>query len=182
MTISTIDFPTWFSTGCYGGLACCMLAIAANALYTTLRHRGTTRQLAAVIVICVLSALLLLPAIIWFHLRFSVRQGQLSFLEIEAVLSYVAFCGWFLPLGATSTYCLLTQVRDSLTAMRLPTAQKTLHNGQSAHQQQSIPPRYQPGAPIPFVYSDDTPWGWLEYSNGNFQGQRLALKRTIITI
>jgi pSer/pThr/pTyr-binding forkhead associated (FHA) protein len=181
MTINTLDFSTWFSTGCYGGLACCMLAIAANALYTTLRQRGTTRQLAAVIVICVLAALLLLPAIIWFNLRFSVRQGQLAFIEIEIMLLYVAFCGWFLPLGATSTYCLLTQPRDSLTAMRLPRAAKTQLNGKSA-QQQSIPPRYQPGAPIPFVYGDDTPWGWLEYRSGNFQGQRLALKRMIITI
>jgi pSer/pThr/pTyr-binding forkhead associated (FHA) protein len=152
-----------------------MLAIAANALYTTLRQRGTTRQLATVIVICVLAALLLLPAIIWYHLRFSVRQGQLAFVEIEIMLSYVAFCGWFLPLGATSTYCLLTQPRDSLTAMRLPRA------GKSANPQ-SIPPRSQRGMPIPFVYGDDTPWGWLEYCSGSFQGQRLALKRMIITI
>jgi pSer/pThr/pTyr-binding forkhead associated (FHA) protein len=158
-----------------------MLAIAANALYTTLRQRGTTRQLAAVIVICVLAALLLLPAIIWFNLRFSVRQGQLAFLEIDIMLSYVAFCGWFLPLGATSTYCLLTRPRDSLTAARLPRADKIQLNGKPA-QQQSIPPRYQPGALIPFVYGDDTPWGWLEYRSGNFQGQRLALKRMIITV
>ncbi len=157
-----------------------MFAIAANALYTTLRQRGTTRQLATVIVVCVLAALLLLPAIIWFHLRFSVRQGQLAFMEIDIMLSYVAFCGWFLPLGATSTYCRLTQPRDSLTAMRLPRAGKPQINGKSA--QQSIPPRYQPGMSVPFVYGDDTPWGWLEYRGGNFQGQRLALKRMIITI
>jgi len=181
MTINTIDFSTWFSTGCYGGLACCMLAIAANALYTTLRQRGTTRQLATVIVICVLAALLLLPAIIWYHLRFSVRQGQLAMIEIEIMLSYVAFCGWFLPLGVTSTYCLLTQPRDSLTATRIPRAGKGQVSGKSANPQ-SIPPRYQRGMPIPFVYGDDTPWGWLEYRGGNFQGQRLALKRMIITI
>lgn len=181
MTINTIDFSTWFSAGCYGGLACCMLAIAANALYTTLRQRGTTRQLATVIVICVLAALLLLPAIIWYHLRFSVRQGQLALVEIEIMLSYVAFCGWFLPLGATSTYCLLTQPRDSLTAMRIPRAGKGQLNGRAANPQ-SIPPRHQRGMPIPFVYGEDTPWGWLEYSAGNFQGQRLALKRMIITI
>ncbi len=43
-------------------------------------------------------------------------------------------------------------------------------------------PRYQPGVLPPFVYSEETPWGWLEYRGGNFQGQRLALKRQIATI
>ena len=183
MTISTIDFSIWFGTGCYGGLACCMLAIAVNALYTTLRQRGTTRQLAVVIVICVLAALLLLPAIIWFHLRFSVRQGQLAFIEIDIMLAYVAFCGWLLPLGATATYCLLAQPRESLTAKRiLKDGKQAQFNGMPEQQQPSIPPRYQPGTSIPYVYSDDTPWGWLEYRTGNFQGQRLALKRAIITV
>jgi pSer/pThr/pTyr-binding forkhead associated (FHA) protein len=34
----------------------------------------------------------------------------------------------------------------------------------------------------PFVFGTETPWGWLEYRAGNFQGQRLALKRSIITL
>jgi len=44
------------------------------------------------------------------------------------------------------------------------------------------PPRYQSGVMAPFVFSAETPWGWLEYRSGNFQGQRLALKRSIITL
>jgi pSer/pThr/pTyr-binding forkhead associated (FHA) protein len=35
---------------------------------------------------------------------------------------------------------------------------------------------------VPFVYSKETAWGWLEYDSGSFHGQRLALKRTIVTI
>jgi hypothetical protein len=44
------------------------------------------------------------------------------------------------------------------------------------------PPRYQPGVVAPFVFGAELPWGWLEYRSGNFQGQRLALKRAIITL
>lgn len=185
MTIHSINFSTWFNVGCYGGLASCVVSIAANILYTKLCQRGTNRQLAAIIVICVLSALLLLPAIIWFNLRFSVRQTQISYPEIEIVLAYVAFCGWLLPLGATGAYCLFTRPRN---AAAIPVSSPVQHQQQGAKQPpstqsaSSIPPRYQPGMPIPFVYGDDTPWGWLEYRTGSFQGQRLALKRSIITI
>lgn len=180
MTISTIGFTTWFTFGCYGGLASCAVAIAANVFYTTLRQRGTPRQLVAIIVICALAALLLLPAIIWFHLRFSIRQTQLSHMEIYLVLAYIAFCGWLLPIGATCGYFFFTRPRNAAPSPPLPGVEQP--NGQPPLQQQSIPPRYQPGMPVPFVYGDDTPWGWLEYRTGSFQGQRLALKRAIITI
>lgn len=176
-----IDFPTWFSYGCYGGLACCMFAIAVNALYTTLRKRGTTRQLAGVIVSSVISALLLLPALLWYNLRFSVEQAALAPLEIGLMLVYVALCGWILPFGATTAYCLFTLPRDSNTAGRLPGQRKRTTRARAvavnAH-----PPRRQPGVPAPFVYKADTPWGWLEYRNGKFLGQELALKRAIISI
>lgn len=43
-------------------------------------------------------------------------------------------------------------------------------------------PRRQPGVPAPFVYNEATPWGWLEYRNGNFLGQELALKRALVSI
>jgi pSer/pThr/pTyr-binding forkhead associated (FHA) protein len=177
--MSTVDFPTWFNSGCYGGLACCMFAIAANALYTTLRQRGTTRQLAGAIVICVISALLLLPALVWYDMRFSTLQATLSFAEIEVALGYVALCGWILPLGVTSTYCLFTAPRSTTTSFhipRLPLRVPTDATG-AIH-----PPRHQPGTLEPFVFDEDTPWAWLEYSGGNFHGQRLALKRKIATV
>ncbi len=44
------------------------------------------------------------------------------------------------------------------------------------------PPRYQPGRDAPLAFDEDTPWGWIEYRSGNFQGQRLALKRIVATL
>lgn len=174
-----IDFPTWFNAGCYGGLACCMCAIAANALYTSLRRKGTTRQLAGAIVVCVISALLLLPALVWYDLRFQTQGALLSFAEIEVALGYVALCGWLLPLGVTAAYCLYTLPRVSSASMELPRQKRSTRVNPSAIPQL---PHRQPGRLAPFVFSDDTPWGWLEYRGGNFQGQRLALKRVVESI
>ena len=158
-----------------------MLAIAVNALYTTLRRRGTTRQLAGAIVSSVIAALLLLPALLWYNLRFSTEQTALPTLEIGVALIYVALCGWVAPLGVTGVYCLFTTPRDSNTAGRLPGQRKNPASaGPTAVNIQ--PPRRQPGTPAPFVYSDDKPWGWLVYRNGKFTGQELALKRSIISI
>ena len=156
-----------------------MLAIAINALYTTLRRRGTTRQLAGAIVTCVVSALLLLPAIVWYNLRFTVEQANLPVAEVEVALVYVALFGWFLPLGVTIAYCLFTLPRTFTSSMQIPHPKRTTRvNAATALH----PPRYQPGLPAPYVYREDTPWGWLEYRSGNFQGQKLALKRSIIPI
>jgi pSer/pThr/pTyr-binding forkhead associated (FHA) protein len=157
-----------------------MLAIATNALYTTLCRRGTTRQLAWIIVLCVLAALMLLPAIFWYNLRFEIKQSALSFAEIEAMLGYIALCGWLMPLGMTTTYCLFSPPRSSTTALHIPRLKRTTKTDPVTVQKR--PPRYQPGMVIPYVYREDTAWGWLEYRNGNFQGQRLELKRAIITI
>ncbi len=156
-----------------------MLAIAINALYTTLQRRGTTRQLAGAIVTCVVSALLLLPAIVWFNLRFTAEQANLPVAEVEVALVYVALFGWFLPLGVTIAYCLFTLPRPFTSSMQIPHPKRTTRaNAATALH----PPRHQPGLPAPYVYREDTPWGWLEYRSGNFQGQKLALKRSIITI
>lgn len=156
-----------------------MLAIAINALYTTLRRRGTTRQLAGAIVTCVISALLLLPAIIWYNLRFSVEWTNLSPAEVEVALVYISLWGWLLPLGVTTTYCLFTLPRTSTTSTHIPRPRRTTRINTATALN---PPRHQPGFLAPFVYREDTPWAWLEYRNGNFQGQRLALTRSIITI
>lgn len=158
-----------------------MLSIAVNALYTTLRKRGTTRQLAAALIAAVVSALLLFPALLWYHLRFSAEQAALSPIEIGLMLVYVALWGWILPFGVTIAYCLFTTTRDSNTAGRLPRQRKRTTRARavaiSAH-----PPRRQLGVLSPYVYNAATPWGWLEYRNGKFLGQELALKRTIVSL
>src|SRR6266567_3229011 len=135
-----------------------MLAIATNALYTTLYRRGTTRQLAWIIVLCVLAALMLLPTILWFNLRFEIKQSALSFAEVEAMLGYVALCGWLMPLGMTITYCLFAQPRSSTTALHIPRLDRTTKADPATVQK--LPPRYQPDMLIPYVYREDVPWGW----------------------
>jgi pSer/pThr/pTyr-binding forkhead associated (FHA) protein len=156
-----------------------MLAIAVNALYTSLLRRGTTRQLAGAIVTCVISALLLLPAILWYNLRFGVEQAAISAAEVEVALVYVALWGWFLPLGITVSYCLFSLPRTSTTSVHIPRQKRiTRTNAATAIH----PPRHQPGVEAPFVFGEDIPWGWLVYRIGRFQGQRLALTRAVITI
>ncbi|MEO6887779.1 MAG: FHA domain-containing protein [Ktedonobacteraceae bacterium] len=157
-----------------------MLAIAIDALYTTFRRRGTTRQLAGAIVLCVISALLLLPALVWYNVRFAGGQANINAVEVELLLVYIALWGWVLPFGITVAYCLFTPPRTSTASTHLPRQKRTTHANPATAS--FMPPRRQPGVPVPFVFNDDTPWGWLEHRNGRFQGQRLALKRTIVTI
>lgn len=156
-----------------------MLAITVSTLYTSLRKRGTTRQLTWAIVLCVLSVLLLLLAFIWYNLRFTVKQAGLSTLEVEAALAYVALAGWIFPLSISTAYCLYTRPQLSSASTRIARLKWSASLSKTAALQL---PRYQPGVLPPFVYSEDTPWGWLEYGSGNFQGQRLALKRQIATV
>ncbi len=161
-----------------------MLTIAVNALYTTLRKRGTTRQLAGAIVACVISALLLLPAIVWYSTRFSSTQVTISVVEVTLALIFVAICGWVLPLSVTTVYCLFTQPRDSNTSVRIPRQlnhRKRTTRGNAVEEAVSLPKR-QPGVLAPFVFGEDIPWGWLEHRSGRFQGQKLALNRTVISI
>lgn len=161
-----------------------MLAIAVNALYTTLRKRGTTRQLAGAIVACVISALLLLPAIIWYNVRFSSVQAAISVVEVTLALAFVALCGWILPLSVTTFYCLYAQPRESNTSVRIPrqlSHRKRTTRGNAIAGAVPLPKR-QPGVLAPFVYGEDIPWGWLEHRSGRFQGQKLALNRIVISI
>jgi hypothetical protein len=152
-----------------------MLAIAAVALYTTLRKHGTTRQLAGVIITCVVAALLLLPALAWYNLRFNNQAAVPGTAEVLLALCYVVLCGWLLPIGISTAYCLFTLPRGSTTALHLPTMKP-----RSTQRPQL--PHSLPGVTPPFVYEDEGPWGWLEYRNGNFSGQQLALKRIVASI
>lgn len=161
-----------------------MLAIAVNMLYTVLRKRGTTRQLAGSIMTCVISALLLLLAIFWYNVRFSSGQAAISVVEVTLALVYVALWGWVLPMSVTVSYCLFTKLRDSNTSVRIPLPYKQTKRATRGDVVAGKPslPRRQPGVPAPFVFSKDIAWGWLEHRAGRFQGQKLALHRAVVTI
>jgi pSer/pThr/pTyr-binding forkhead associated (FHA) protein len=125
-----------------------------------------------------------LPAIFWYEIRFSSTQVTISVVEITVMLAFVAFCGWMLPLSITAVYCLFTQPRDSNTSVRIPRQQnlrKRTTRGNAVRGAVSLPKR-QPGVLAPFVFGEDIPWGWLEHRSGSFQGQRLALNRTVISL
>jgi len=150
-----------------------MLAIAINVMSATLRRRGSTRQLAGAIVTCVVSALLLLPAIIWYNLRFGTEQAVLAVAEVETALFYIALWGWFLPLSVTAAYCLFAPPHT--------TRQMSGQASPRANTPMIVPPRRSLDT-IPFVFGKDTAWGWVEYRAGRFQGQRLALTRALVTL
>jgi pSer/pThr/pTyr-binding forkhead associated (FHA) protein len=161
-----------------------MFAITVNALYTALRKRGTTRQLAGAIISCVVCALLLLPVIIWFYSRFSSVRATISVVVVTLALVFVALCGWVFPLSVTSVYCLFTLPRDSNTSVRIPRQQshrKRTTRGNAIAGVAPLPKR-QPGVPAPFAFGEGIPWGWLEHRSGRFQGQKLALTRIVISI
>jgi len=121
--------------------------------------------------LCVFCVLLLLPAFFWYNVRFEVKQSAISSLEVGVILFYVVFSGWVLPLSAAVIYCLYAGPRTPITRISPQERSRSL----ATH-----PPRSQPGILPPFVFSEDDPWGWLEYHNGSFHGQRLALHRQTV--
>lgn len=123
--------------------------------------------------------MLLLPALFWYNLRFSAASAPLSTAEIEVALVYVALWGWLLPLSITAVYCLFTHPRTTTASLPVPRQRRTTRLNEATAQKV---PRRQSGVPVPYVYSEEVPWGWLEYRGGNFKGQRLALTRAIVSI
>jgi pSer/pThr/pTyr-binding forkhead associated (FHA) protein len=172
------QFFVWFNYGCYGGLACCALAIAADALYTALSKRSPMRRLAWAVVCSVISALFLLPALLWYNLRFSVG---LPVVQVGLTLSYVALFGWVFPCIITTVYCIFPFQQATNPAGHVQGQRKRAISARDEATSPK-PPRRQPGVIAPFVYSADHPWGWLVYRNGKFLGQELALNCSIASI
>src|SRR5258708_38705840 len=161
-----------------------MVALAITTLYTSFRRRGPTRQLTGAIVTCVISALLLLPALVWYNVRFNAEQAALAAAEVEVALAYVALWGWLLPLSVTVAYSLFTLPRLSTDSVGRARQYKHAARDDSNTSTVMIP-QHQPDTPVtpaPFVFVEDTPWAALEHRVGRFQGQRLALTRPIINI
>lgn len=174
--MSFVDFPTWFLMSCYGGLAVCAVAMVITVLALMKKRRSGTRHLTGKVSSFLLVALLLGAALVWFYLRYGEVPEQLSLIEMMSVLALVVLCGWIIPLTIAVRSCFIKKAAPTPPASelalheRVPLAEKLL------------PPRHQAGVISPFVFSAEAPWGWLEYRSGNFQGQRLALKRVVATI
>lgn len=145
------------------------------------------RQLALVMITCAVSALFIFPTMVWYNSRFVAHQDMPPLTEVALALACIAFFGGLLPLGLTTWHCIFSQPRrmsTSNTTVHIPTQEQQPQVSQYNKPTSLLPPaQFQPGTVVaPFAYEDESPWGWLEYSSGNFQGQRLALKRTFATI
>jgi pSer/pThr/pTyr-binding forkhead associated (FHA) protein len=116
--LETADFPTWFRAGCYGGLACSLLAAAGIAAYALARRRGTPRQLAGAMLGCLAAAACILPAIIWSQTRLDLQGPALSVSEVLLWLSWVGVLGWMLPLGSSMGFLLFAVPFDSRHALK----------------------------------------------------------------
>jgi len=160
-----------------------MFAIAINALYSTLHRRGTTRQLAGASVICVISALLLLAALVWYNQRLSVEEAAIGSVEVGMVLVSIALWGWLLPLSTTIAYFLFTLPRISHDSMRLASAlQASDPPGRRQSYHAPTNPAPAPTTPAPLVFGEDTAWGWLAYANGRLRGQQLELEQAVVKL
>ncbi len=102
-----MDFPTWYGIGSYGGLASCLLAASAIAAYALLGHRGTPRQLARAILVCLAAGCLILPPIWWDQNRLELYAPALGSSEVLVWLVWCALAGWLVPLGTLAGYAAL---------------------------------------------------------------------------
>lgn len=131
--------------------------------------------------ICGVSALLLLPAIAWYYVRFNAQQAFLSVAEIAVALVYVALCGLLVPCGITIIYSFFSQSRIATALGGIPSQNNSAIQDKPDDTMQ-LPVRREGDTPAPLVFGRDTPWGWLEHRVGRFQGLRLALTQAAVTL
>lgn len=167
--MSGLDFPMWFGTGSYGGLACGLLSAAGVAAYALLRHRGTPRQLARAILVCLGASCLMLASVWWNQSRLDLYGPALDPAEVLVWLSASAIFGWFVPLGTLAGYVLLAGPQSiglSLAARR--------SDAGDAH----IAALDDPARRIEPL-GESKAWGQLVPVEGEFAGQTLVLTRQL---
>lgn len=167
----TADFPTWFRTGCYGGLACSLIAAAGVAVYALARRRGTPRQLAGAMFGCLAAAISILPAIIWSQTRLDLQGPALSVSEVLLWLAWVAVIGWMLPLGSSAGFLLVAAPFDARTRQRL--GQPAKHGEPTSLSSEER--RREPLGP-------GIAWGRLTYLDSSYANQQALLSRQIILL
>jgi pSer/pThr/pTyr-binding forkhead associated (FHA) protein len=109
-----IGFQQWADGGSYGGLACSLLAAACLAAFALRRRRGTPRQFARAVLICLAASCLMLAPVWWDLNRLGILGPTLGQGEILFWLSWVALIGWCIPLGTLATYITTAAPQDTL--------------------------------------------------------------------
>ena len=167
----TADFPTWFRTGCYGGLACSLIAAMGVAVYALAMRRGTPRQLAGAMFGCLAAAISILPAIIWSQTRLDLQGPALSVSEVLLWLAWVAVIGWMLPLGSSAGFLLVAAPFDARTRQR-----------------QRLPAKYGEPTSVSSEERQREPlgpgiaWGRLTHLDSSYAKQQIILSRQIILL
>ncbi|HEY7126897.1 MAG TPA: FHA domain-containing protein [Ktedonobacterales bacterium] len=167
----TADFPTWFRAGCYGGLACSLLAAAGIAAYAMARRRGTPRQLAGAMLGCLAAAACLLPAIIWSQTRLDLQGPALSVSEVLLWLSWVSVLGWMLPLGSSMGFLLFAVPFDARQARKARA--RPLETASTENQ-----PHERDYEPL----GKGVAWGRLIHLDGPYLHREVPLTRQVVSL
>lgn len=107
--MGNLDFPLWFGLGSYGGLIIGLLAASAIAAHALIRKRGTSRQLAHCVLVCLAAACLSFVPIWWNQNQLDLYGPSLPPREVLLVLAWTALCGWVVPLGMLVGYTVLAK-------------------------------------------------------------------------
>lgn len=162
------------NVGSFGGLTCAVVTAAALAIWAIVYRRGTTRQSAVAILICLTCAALMIFPVWWDQSRFQFFQSSLDSSEIALVLTWIALFGWTLPLGMLTSYIALAEPNtpsEAAVSRRSPLLEATLRLALAD------PARYVS------VRENDAPWGKLAPIDGqNPSGARPLLLRKRLTL
>lgn len=167
--MGSTDFPSWFGTSLYGGLASAVLCALVIAGWALIRHRGVSGQVVGALLTCLIASAFDTAPIFWAQDRLDVYGPRLSVGEVAAALTFTAICGWAAPLGAMIWYVLyavpVSDPRVVLGRSRVPSAPHLLD---SARQRLALP--------------DGLPWGALAPDPPTSDVRPILLTRELILI
>lgn len=115
-----MDFIAYLSAGSYGGLAFSILTAAGVATYALRLRRGTPRQLARAILVCLFACCLSFAPIWWEQSRFDLYGPTLAPAEIGFWLGWAALLAWGVPLGTVVGYLLLAAPVSATGRVEVP--------------------------------------------------------------
>lgn len=153
-------FPAWMDAGSFGGLTCAVVAAGALAAWSLVYRRGTPRQSALSILICIACAALMIFPVWWDQSRFQFFGNSLDGGEVTLVLVWIAVFGWTVPLGMLVTFLFLADphpVAQPAMIRRSPQLDATVRLALAD------PGRYAS------VKRDDAPWAQLATVNDEQQ-------------
>lgn len=167
-------FPAWMGIGGYVGLSSAVVAAAALAIWAIVYRRGTTRQSAMAILICLVCAALMILPFWWEQSRLQFFGSSLGGIEVALMLTWIALFGWTLPLGMLASFVFLAEPNaptERRALRRSPLLDATLRLALAD------PARYVS------VRSDDAPWAQLVVVNDTpVSGARPLLLRRELTV